>query len=111
MKNLELTFAARLGISNFLGQATGPLGKISSLQRINEKVRFSDEESGQIKVEQLGNGLSSYFAPSPEFGRKTVQVEDADAAVLTAEIEACQQFRISDLAWLEPLKAQLNGSH
>ncbi len=107
MKNLNVNFAQRLSLGNFLALATGPLGKMASLQRVYEAVRFSDADMRQIKVTDLGNGMSTFQPPSPEFGTLEVQVEDADATILHQEIDSCQQFRIADLGWVNSIKEQL----
>lgn len=109
MKNLTLDFGARLGLASFLGQTTGPLAKISSLQRIHNVVRFSDEDASKIEVKPLGNGVSTFIAPSPEFGRLEAPLEDADITVLLAELDSFPNFRISDMAWVQSVRSQLNG--
>jgi len=96
-----------LGLTNFLAQATGPLGKMIALQRIYEAVRFSDAEMGQIKVTPMGGGLTNFEPPSLGFGHVQAAVEDGDAMVLQQEIEGCQQFRLTDLGWVNHIKAEL----
>jgi hypothetical protein len=109
MKNLELTFAQRIGLTNFLAEATGPLGKMVAMQRIYESVRFSEDEMKQIKTKDLGNGLTGFEQPSPTFGQIKTQIEDGDAAVLRQEIDAHQRFRLADLGWVNHVKARTEG--
>lgn len=110
MVTLHLTFPARVGLSNLVGIATGPLGKLISLQKVFEAVRLSEEEAAQVVVRDLGNGMSSFEPPSAEFGVKDAQIEDADADVLLREIEGNQNFRMSDLTWVEAVKKQIKRS-
>jgi hypothetical protein len=107
MKNLNLNFGQRLGLAGFLALATGPLGKMAALQRIHEAVRFTDGEMRQVKVTELGNGISGFEPPTPDFGHLEVQIEDADVAVLQQEIDSHQQFHIVDMAWVAETKRQL----
>jgi hypothetical protein len=108
MKNLNLNFAQRLNVTNFLASVTGPLGKMSALQHVYEAVRFTDEEMRQVKMTDLGNGMSSFEPPSiPDFGHLEVQIEDADASVLQQQFDSHQQFRIADMVWVGEIKKQL----
>jgi hypothetical protein len=109
MKGLTLEFAERIGLAAFLGQSSGPLGKMTALQRVYDAVRLTDSEMQQVKRTDLGGGMVNVQAPSPEFGRVTAQVEDADAEVLRLEIDSCQGFRISDLKWVRRAKDQLSA--
>jgi len=105
MKNITLNFWQRVGLMNVLGAATGPLAKITALTRVYEAVRLTDEEMQQVQIQDLGNGRSALMPPSPEWGTKTIEIEDADAKAVLAEIEAYSAFQISDMAWVNPIKA------
>jgi hypothetical protein len=107
MKNLSLDFPQRLRLGNFLAQTSGALGKIAALGRIYEAVRFSDEEWRQIRVQDLGNGTSNVEPPSPEFGRLETQLEDSDCPVLLQDLDSHQGFHLTDVAWVNAVKAQL----
>ena len=107
MKNLTVTFPERVGVTNFIAAATGPLGKLVALQKIYEAVRFTEPEMAEIKVKDLGNGMSSFEPPSADFGTVTVKIEDSDAAILLQDIEAHQNYHLSDLNWVNSVKSQL----
>lgn len=107
MKNLDLTFESRLKITALLGAVTGPLAKIATLQGVWNQSRFDEAETAQIKLVEAGPGLTNYLPPSPDFGAKTIELEDSYAAALLQEIEACQTFRVSDLQWVQAVKQQL----
>jgi hypothetical protein len=110
MKNLNLNFQQRLGVSNFLAQSQGALGKMTALQRIFLKVSFSDAEMQQIRQTPMGGGMVRYDPPAPDFGACDVSVDDADAEYLQAEIESGQTLHVSDIAWITAVKDQLaNG--
>ena len=107
MKNLKLTFAHRLGLTNFLASAKGPLATMSALQRIYDAVRLTDDEHRQIKFSDNGDGTSAVGAPPPPFGNIETQVEDSDAGVLLAEIDAFRSWGLLDLLWVNQVKQQL----
>lgn len=109
MKNLNLPFAQRLGLTNFLASVTGPLGKINAMGRIYDVVRFTESEMSKVKITDLGNGTSSFVPPSLSFGALDAQIEDADAQLLLQEIDAHQGWRVSDKEWVNDLKGQLSA--
>src|SRR5947209_7983488 len=108
MKQLELDFLTRFKLSGILAEADGPLGKITPLLAVYEKVRFNEDEAKQITVEQSGN-MVTYKGPAdnPEFGTLDVDVEDAHATAVLNELEAWQHFKIADVTWVEKLKGCL----
>lgn len=109
MKTLKLNFAQRVGLSNFLALSQGPLGKMTALQRIYGQVSFSEEEMAQVQSVPMGGGLFRH-EPRPNSGfagEKQVQVQDADAEALKAEMDGRQDMRISDVAWVAAVKEQL----
>ena len=107
MKNLELTFESRLKITALLGLVRGSLDKVTALQSIWLQTRFDDAESSQIKTVDLGNGISNYVPPAPDWGAKTIPLEDSYAAALLKELEECQTFGVSDVSWVKAVKKQL----
>jgi len=108
MKNLTLNFWQRVGLMNVLGTATGPLAKITALARVYDAVRFTDAEMQQVQIQDLGNGRSALKPPTPDYGTKTIEIEDADAKAVLAEIEAYPAFQISDMTWVNEVKAALS---
>lgn len=109
MKNLKLSFAQRLGTSNILGKATGPLGKMIALSAVFNSVKFSDEELALIKITDLGGGMQTFFPPSPTFGNLETQIEDAQAETLRCELTAYQGLTVNDVAWFSDLTKQLEA--
>lgn len=107
MKNISLDFTSRLRLSNILATATGHLGKMSALQQVFERIKFTEPEFKQIKVVDLGNGMYNNIPPTPEFGSKKFEVEDAVASVLLQELESHQHFTMMDIPWVEAIKVQL----
>ena len=109
MKQVSINFNQRVGLVNFLAGATGPLGKIAALGRINDAVRFTDTEMQQIKITDVGNGNSAFVPPTPDFGQMVARIEDADAALLVQELDACQNFRIFDRDWVGHVRSKLTA--
>ncbi|HXS93192.1 MAG TPA: hypothetical protein VN736_01235 [Candidatus Limnocylindrales bacterium] len=107
MKAINVRFAERFGLANFVGQTSGTLAKLSAMQRIYDAVRFNESEMAQVKVTDLGNGLSNVAPPSDSFGEKTIELEDGDAQMLLQEIEGYQRFTMSDMKWVNSVKDQL----
>jgi len=108
MKNLTLTFVQRLKAANILGLASGNLEKIQPLSTALEVIRFTEEETKQIKITPNGGGIVAYEPPAPEFGMKDVSLEDAHAAAVLRELDAFQGYQVADVAWLTDLKKQLS---
>lgn len=113
MKNLSLDFVQRVQLVGVLAVQEGPLGKTAPFLRILNDVRFSDEEEKQINnipIERNGE-LVGYqrFAPkdTPDFGKKKVKVEDADAKHLKELLESWPKFTVQDHVWADPLLKQL----
>lgn len=107
MRNLKLNFNQRTSLVNFLSNATGPLGKITELQKVFVLLNYTDSERGQIKTVEIGAGIVSVIPPSPEFGLVEVQVEDASAETVLQEIQGFSGFRVTDVAWIDEVKTQL----
>lgn len=113
MKQLTLTFPRRIGLWNFLTVYSSPvLGKTKSMGRIYDAVRFSDQDLGQIKLTNVGNGMTSFEPPTLDFGHIETNIEDADAAMLLQEINSPQSnfmFRVTDRQWVDHVEAELSA--
>jgi hypothetical protein len=109
MKNLNLNFVSRFNLTAILSQVEGNLGKLSALQSIFEKIRFTEDEAKQVLVTPQENGTATYSIPEnqPDFGKLDISIEDSQAGFLLAEIENWQRFKMSDLGWVEKLKSEL----
>ena len=106
MKTLDLTFVTRAKLADILGNAIGPLGKISALQAVFHQVRFTEPELATIQRVDVGAGRVIVSAPEGSNG-KQIRLEDSQAQVLLAELESWGGFQIADLDWLDDLKRQL----
>jgi hypothetical protein len=104
VKIFNVNFFVRLKLTNIIGSAIGPLGKLSDLQVVFNLVRCSENELNQVKTTDLGNGMTSYQPPNNNFGMKTIELEDNIWKTLISEIEDWKQFNISDLEWVNNLK-------
>lgn len=113
MKNLSLDFVQRVQLVNVLSVQEGPLGKTAPFLRVLNDVRFSEEESKQIKdvpLERGGEIVGFQRIPpsdAPEFGKKKVKVEDEDAKHLKGLLESWPKFTVADHTWADPLLKQL----
>jgi hypothetical protein len=108
MKNLSLVVTARIGLTNMLALCSGPVAKIAPLQHVWLKVRFTEDEQKQMVMKDLGNGAASYQWPTtPDWGKVEVELEDSFASTLATEIEEYRGFHVTDIEWVEAVKAQL----
>jgi len=112
MKTLSLTFGPRLQLVNLIGNATGPISKITPLQSVWNQLAFTDSENSKIKTIDLGNGKTSFQTPldDPKFGEILTYLEDSHAEAVLRELDSHQSFRVTDLGWVEEVRKQLKGS-
>lgn len=112
MKNLQLDFVTRVKLIGIVGGAhaqDGGIGKLHALLKVFEAVRFSPDELDQITVTPIDDKLANYritdpAAAGPEFGRKIVALEEAQAEWLRLQVKFWSAAAtIHDLAWLDPL--------
>lgn len=108
MKNITLTFAPRLKVTNILGGVTGSLDKMVALSAVYNLIRFTDDESPQITVTDAGNGMQHFAPPSDSWGTLETQIEDSHAVALLVELNAHQGFQVSDVGWVTDLRTQLS---
>ena len=108
MKTLDLDFIARVKLADILGNATGPLAKISALQSVYKKVQLTEQDTDVQRID-LGGGRVTVTAPLGTCGKR-VAIEDSEAVAVLTELEAWTGYQIGDLDWLELLKSQLKPS-
>lgn len=114
MKNLTVNFQQRAQLFYLLSQQEGPLGRTAPFLRVLTEVRFSDAENTQIiKLPYQVNGKvvgetihppqDSEGKPLPDWGKKKIKIEDADAAALLALLREWPKFLTNDHVWADPL--------
>jgi hypothetical protein len=112
MRSLQLDFVTRVKLIGIVGGAQaqdGGIGKLHALLKVFELVRFSPEELEQITVTPVDEKTANYRITDPEqsgpeFGRKTVAVEEAQAEWLRLQVKFwSSSATIHDLVWLDPL--------
>ena len=113
MKRFSVDFPTRVKLAGILGSATagdGGITKLHTLMAIYDQIRFNDEEMRGITVTDLPNGFR-YTLKDPiaaDGFRRAVEVENAQAALLVAELTLWSRAAtIDDLAWLDPLMDSL----
>jgi hypothetical protein len=111
MKTIDLDFVPRFRLLNILGatQADMPLADLAALYNVWTKIVFSDEDESKIVKTDAGNGSTAFTAPTPDFGRISIQIEDAHAAILDRKLDSPRGATIHDVPWIEAVKRQLKG--
>jgi len=112
MKNLNLDFIQRIKLTDLLSVQEGSLGTTAPFLRVLEKVRFSDAEYAQIvqiPIETPRGMMTQFQAPTgvPDFAKKKVNIEDADAKALGDLLNTWDRFSVADHAWADPITKQL----
>lgn len=107
MKRLDLKFEHRIPLIDMLANYRGPLAKVHALGMVFDAVRFSEQETAQIKTVDMGGGQVRVQPPSAEFGAVSCQIEDASASALLDELAAHQGMGIADREWTGEVKRQL----
>lgn len=100
MQNLSLTYYQRITLWQLVGAHPAPSLKEASVYlRIIEKLRLTDAEmlGSQFVQEQ---GRFSWRLPDPEYGTRTVELENEEAKALVAAMEAPAPVRVSDAEWM-----------
>ncbi len=109
MKNLTLSFSSRLRLNLLIDAIPGPLGRIRPMLEVMKHTAFTEEEIAQVK-QSPGDapGTTRYEAPTPDFGNKAVQIEEADAAALVRELESSTSLTAFDMrTWALPMIEEL----
>ena len=117
MRNVDLSFIARVRLTGILAAAEGNLGKLSALQAIFEQVRFTEEEQAAVTNVNLpltNSGWQTVSGDSSPLPKavdevKRCAIEDSQADVLFQELNAIQGLRLADVSWVKKLQAQLRG--
>lgn len=113
MRTVSLDFVQRVRLTDVLSQQEGPLGKTAPFLRVLNDVRFSEAEDNQIvklPIERNGEVLGVNMrapADAPDFGKKKIKIEDADAKALRDLLESWPKFTVGDHVWADPLLKQL----
>ena len=111
MKTLNSDFVSRLKLTGALASAYGlPLAAMRSLGKIYDAIAFSEAETKQMVIEELGNGRANYTPPQKEdWGAVEVVIEDVDAKHLLHHLETWSGYGISDRDWVNPLIEKLSA--
>jgi hypothetical protein len=108
MKHISLNFSARVRLSGMLGVATGSLARVTALQAVYNRVKFTDDEMACIAQEPIGDGKISYTPPDKAFGQLETDIENAEAEYLLGYLNQFEDYNtLADVPWVEPLKDQL----
>jgi hypothetical protein len=110
MKTIKMPLEARINALAVLDAQRGNVGQIRLCARIAEKIELSNGERAAI-------GYTTVPHPSgadiPAWNRnasladKEIGLNPEEARRLKQALEECEMLRPRDLAWLEPLLAQL----
>ena len=115
MKNIDLSFIARVRLTGILASAEGNLGKLTALQAVFEKARFSESEQAEAANVTLSLTPDGWLVASsgtvPELvGKiKTISIEDGQAEVLAQELAINPSLRMADLVWVTKIQEALKG--
>lgn len=100
MRHVHLTFYERISVWNLIGNHQVPrLKEAAILLRIIEKVRPTDVELTEAQFMASGNQMS-WQIPAAGYGDRTVAFEAEEAAALIQVLEAIQDVRVADAAWM-----------
>jgi hypothetical protein len=117
MRTIEIPFLTRIKLTGLLQNARagdGGIVKLTSLQRVYEAIRFTEEDRAVLTVTDLGPPLGTEIritdpaAVAPETLAVVVKLEDEWVTWFNRTLEDwLPNATLADLAWYEPLKAQL----
>lgn len=106
MQSLDLKFYQRVYLWSTVGNHSAPnLKEAAVFLRIIEKLRLTDQEQRETEFGTNGD-RHVWKNPAPDYGSKTVELEDEEARALAAAIEAAP-LRVNDAVWLDPLVKQM----
>lgn len=101
MTHVHLTFYERLSIANIVGQHQVPrLREAAILLRVFEKVRITDAEMQETSFKAVNSDQVSWKVPSPQYGERDIALEAEEAAALAQVLDAIENIRVSDAAWI-----------
>jgi len=106
MQSLDLKFYQRVYLWSTVGNHSAPsLKEAAVFLRLIEKLRLSDAEQRESEFTAVGDKY--LWKPlAPDYGLKTIELEDEEARALVAVIEAAP-LRVNDASWLTPLVTQM----
>jgi len=106
MQSLDLKFYQRVYLWSTVGNhSAANLKEAAVFLRLIEKLRLSDAEQRESEFTAVGDKY--LWKPiSPEYGSRTIELEDEEAKALAAVIEVAP-LRVNDAVWLEPLVKQI----
>ena len=110
MQNLSLDFYRRVMLWQLVGSHPAPsLKEASVFLRIIEKLRLTDAEMLASQFVQDG-GRFSWRLPEPEYGTRTVELENEEAKALVTAMEGQNPVRVSDAEWMLKVISELSGA-
>lgn len=110
MKNLKLTFYQRISLWNRIGTLpASSLKEAAVYLRIIDQLRPTDTEMKETQL-TLQDSNYRWNLPKPNYGDRTFEIEDEEAAAIVTGLENHPQpVIVGDAAWMLMLVADLKG--
>lgn len=105
---VELNWYQRISLWVRVGAIQAPNMKVAStLYRVIEKIRPSEEEQGAANLITRESGYE-WRLPEANYGTKTIHLEAEEAAQFAESIEAAPlPVAVMDMSWIGPLIEKL----
>ena len=107
---VELNWYQRISLWMRVGSIQAPNMKVAStLYRVIEKIRPSDQEQGEANLVTRESGYE-WRLPSPDYGAKLIALEADEAEEFASAIDTSPlAVPVMDMAWIGPLVEQLKA--
>jgi hypothetical protein len=108
--HVELNWYQRISLWMRVGSIQAPNMKVAStLYRVLEKIRPSDQEQGEANLITKESGYE-WRLPEPNYGTKEIRLETDEAEQLADALETAPlAVPVMDMSWMLPLIDQLKA--
>jgi hypothetical protein len=108
--DLFLTLQARLQLTLFTKQISGPLEEAQRWAAIAREIALTEEEMERIRFRAFATGTAQWNSDAVRGeARKTVTLLESDAELLLKRIHRHENWATTDVAWLSDVLAQLEA--